>query len=109
MNWQELLAKAKDLGFTFEEQTWVPDDYWEDEDGKKHAYTKPETQLKVIFPLDYPHPAQWMNIDDISALQYQINEYMNREETAKATQKHNEELREGMSKFKDKFKDLLKA
>jgi len=105
MNWEETKQEATKLGFTFEEQTWIPDGYQEDEDGEETSklITEPVTQLKVMFPTNYPHPAQWIDIGDVNALQYFIDEYLNRYKIAEETKRHNKEVEQGMNALMNMF------
>ena len=106
MKWEDTRQQAIKLGFTLEEQTWIPDGYIEDEDGNdtRRLITKPVTMLKALYPTDYPHPHSLIDIGDVKGLQSAINEYLYRENIWEETRQHNKEMETAM----DKWADLLK-
>lgn len=105
MTFNELKAKAEAMGFKFETQTWIPDDY--DEHGRGTTEKDRVSAIKVTYPVDYPHPVGWVNggtdSEKVAELQFCVTEYESRFVTAVQTAKHNAELREAMKNFEKRF------
>ena len=87
MNFEALKAEAKELGFTFELQKWVADDYTLDENEKEHWHKEKCSALKVTYPLDYPRHADFIEIGNSLSLQRCLDEYHNRFEIQASDEK----------------------
>lgn len=106
---EKLKAEAEKIGFKFELQKWVPDDYEEDEDGKQHLVTGEVSAWKVTFPADWPRPAHWVQVgDDLEmskSLAGAMKEYDGRFEIARQNVEISKQSRDAVNRLGDMLKE----